>query len=172
MSSQEQKKLVTRFLPPILSAWGAAAAAAGCPRVAPGGHLPESHQADLQGGTEVWVPLPGDGGRFGVSRQEGAHFPAGGQQGAPQAHPALLAASSTFRKALFSRAFMITGGIAGAEEKEMSSAGPHEGHPGVGWGPGTHPWPGLPCRCGTPPPGGWPSAPPPPTRPGGSRSRP
>lgn len=62
MSSQEQKKLLTRFLPPILSAWGAAAAAAGCPRVAPGGHLPESHQADLQRGVEVRVPLPGTGG--------------------------------------------------------------------------------------------------------------
>lgn len=52
--------------------------------MAPAGHLPESHQADLQGGVEVRVPLPGDGGRFGVSGREGAHSPAGCQQGAPK----------------------------------------------------------------------------------------
>lgn len=125
----KSKKSPTTRPPPILCDWGATAA--GCPRApawpqgAPGGHLPESHQADLQGSVEVRVPLPGDRGRFGLSRQEGAHFPRWVPAGCPQAHRALPAASSTFRKALFSRAFMITGGIARAEEKEMSSVGPH-----------------------------------------------
>lgn len=95
--------------------------------------------------------------------------------------------SSTFRKALFSRAFMITGGMAGAEGKKMSSqcSQPPASHGTLshtardqlqplhmGGGGDTHPWPGLPCRCGTPPPGKWPSGLRLWTRPGGSHSHP
>lgn len=164
------------------------------------GDLPESHQADLQRSVQIRVPLPGtgrgcaSGGRTG---QEGACFPTGrqprGVSALPQARgvspcsPSQPRTTSTFRKAFFSSAFMITGGMAGAEGKEMSSqySQPPASHgtpfhagrdklqpPDMGGGGETHPWPGLPCRCGTPLPGKWPSGLQPWTRPGGSRSHP
>lgn len=57
---------------------------------------------------------------------EGGHSPAGCQPNhvpslvslCPPAHPRV---TGTFRKALFSSMFMITGGMAGKERKEMSS---------------------------------------------------
>lgn len=76
--------------------------------------------------------------------------------------------TGTFRKALFSSMFMITGGMAEAGRKEMSSqcsqppassgtpshtARDQLQSPSTGGGGDTHPWLVLPCLCGTPPPG-------------------
>lgn len=81
-------------------------------------------------------------GEAEVSGADGAGcFPTGCQpQGVPaQAHARGCpcahspSTSSTFRKALFSRAFMITGGMAGAEGKEMSSQCSQ--HPCQPWNP-------------------------------------
>lgn len=95
--------------------------------------------------------------------------------------------TGTFRKALFSSMFMITGGMAEVGRKEMSSqcsqppassgtpshtARDQLQSPNTGGGGDTHPWLVLPCQCGTPPPGKWPSGLLLWIRPGGSHSHP
>lgn len=63
-------------------------------------------------------------GQFGVSGAGRCCSPAGCQHSASGSSLCPLSCPCTFRKALFSSTFMITGGMAGAEEREMSSMGP------------------------------------------------
>lgn len=78
-------------------------------------------------------------GQFGVSGIGRCCSHAGFQHSASGLSLCPLSCPCTFRKALFSSTFMITGGMAGAKEKEMSSMEP-DSH-GQGWGCAlTHGW--------------------------------